>query len=160
MHFSSHSHIPFYQNYTDMLWKTMLLVLVFKPRSSHYQCPPPPPRPNTYLWQLPLLQHVFIHLLLEHILCPMPFLVTGEINNWNNSLQEGVDDSRADMLSHLSLVWLSVTLWTIAHQATLSKGFSRQLYWSGLPCPPPGDLPNPGIKPMSLRSPALADWVL
>ena len=37
----------------------------------------------------------------------------------------------------------------IAHQAPLSLGFSRQEYWSGLPCPPPGDLPNPGIKPGS-----------
>ena len=45
-----------------------------------------------------------------------------------------------------------VTPWTIAHQATLSMGFSRQEYWSGLPFPSPGDLPNPGIKP---RSPAL-----
>ena len=42
-------------------------------------------------------------------------------------------------------------------QAPLSQGFSRHEYWSGLPCPPPGDLPNPGIKPMSLMSPALAD---
>ena len=42
---------------------------------------------------------------------------------------------------------LFVTPWTIAHQAPLSMGFSRQEYWSGLPCPPPGDLPNPGIKP-------------
>ena len=49
-----------------------------------------------------------------------------------------------------------VTLWTIAHQAPLSMGFSRQEYWSGLPCPPPGGLPNPGIEFMSLISPALA----
>ena len=42
--------------------------------------------------------------------------------------------------------------WTTALQAPLSRGFSRQEYWSGLPCPPPGDLPNPGIKP---RSPTL-----
>ena len=48
------------------------------------------------------------------------------------------------------------TLWTIAYQAPLSMGFSRQEYWSGLPCPPPGDLPDPGIEPMSLMSPALA----
>ena len=41
------------------------------------------------------------------------------------------------------------TPWTIAHQAPLSMGFSRQEYWSELPCPPPGDLPSPGIKPMS-----------
>ena len=44
------------------------------------------------------------------------------------------------------------TPWTVAHQAPLSMGFSRQEYWSGLPCPPPGDLPNPGIEP---RSPEL-----
>ena len=50
----------------------------------------------------------------------------------------------------------SATLWTVAHQAPLSMGFSRQEYWSGLLCPPPGDLPNPGIGPTSLRSPALA----
>ena len=55
------------------------------------------------------------------------------------------------MISRFSLVWLFVTLWTVARQAPLSMGFSRQEYWSGLPCCPPGDLPNPGIKP---RSPA------
>ena len=46
----------------------------------------------------------------------------------------------------------------VPHQAPLSMGFSRQVYWSGLPCPPPGDLPDPGIEPMSLKSPALAAW--
>jgi len=45
---------------------------------------------------------------------------------------------------------------TVALQASLFTGFSRQEYWSGLPCPPPGDLPNPGIKLGSLMSPALA----
>ena len=45
----------------------------------------------------------------------------------------------------------SVTLWTVARQAPLSMGFSRQEYWSGLPCPPPGDLPHLGIKPVSLH---------
>ena len=45
---------------------------------------------------------------------------------------------------------------TVAHQAPLFMGFSRQEYWSGLPCPPPGDLPDPGIEPASLMSPALA----
>ena len=47
--------------------------------------------------------------------------------------------------------------WTVAHQAPLSIGFSRKEYWSGLPGPPPGDLPNPGIKSMSLMSPACAE---
>ena len=44
----------------------------------------------------------------------------------------------------------------VAHQASLSMGFSRQEYWSGLPCPPPGDLPDPGNEPMYPASPALA----
>ena len=56
-----------------------------------------------------------------------------------------------------SLVQLFVTLrWDVAHQAPLSMGFSRQEYWSGLLCPPPGDLPDPGIEPTSLTSLALA----
>ena len=48
-----------------------------------------------------------------------------------------------------------VSLWIAACQAPLSMGFSRQEYWSGLPFPPPGDPPHPGIKPVSLMSPAL-----
>ena len=52
----------------------------------------------------------------------------------------------------LSHIWLFVTLWAVAHQALLSMEFSRQEYWSGLPFPSPGDLPDPGIKP---GSPAL-----
>ena len=60
------------------------------------------------------------------------------------------------MLSRFSRVRLFATRWTIAHQAPLFKGVSRQEHWSALPCPPPGNLPNPGIGPVSLRSPALA----
>ena len=61
------------------------------------------------------------------------------------------------VLSH-SVVFNSVTPWTVAHLAPLSMEFSRQEYWSGLPCSPPGDLPNPVIKP---RFPALlADSLL
>ena len=47
-------------------------------------------------------------------------------------------------------------LWTVACQALLSMGFSKQEYWSGFPFSPPEDLPNAGIKPVSLMSPALA----
>ena len=54
----------------------------------------------------------------------------------------------------LSRVQLFVTLWTVAHQTSLSMGFPRQEHWSGLPFPPPGDLPDSGIKLMSLASPA------
>ena len=56
----------------------------------------------------------------------------------------------------LSQVLLFVTSWTVAHQGPLSMGFSRQEYWRELPFPPPGDLPDPGIEPMSPESPALA----
>ena len=64
------------------------------------------------------------------------------------------------MLSHFSHVQLFATLWTRAHQAPLSMRFSRQEYWNGFPCLPPGDLPHPGIKPASPTSPALAGRVL
>ena len=59
------------------------------------------------------------------------------------------------MLSHFSHVLLFVTTCTVACQAPLSMGFSRQEYWSVLPCPHPGDLPGPGIEPVSLMSPEL-----
>ena len=58
------------------------------------------------------------------------------------------------MLSHFRHVF--ATLWTAARQAHLSMGFSRQEYWSGLPRPPPGDLPDSGIETASLTSPAWA----
>ena len=54
------------------------------------------------------------------------------------------------------LVQLFAMPWTVAHQASLSVEFSKQEYWSGLPFPVPGDLPDPGIEPVSLASPALA----
>ena len=60
------------------------------------------------------------------------------------------------MLSLFSCVQFRATLWTVAHQALLSMGFSRQEYWSGLPCSLSGNLPDPGIKPSSPVSPALA----
>ena len=60
------------------------------------------------------------------------------------------------VLSRFSFIQLFATLCTVARQAPLSMGFSRQEYWSGLPCPPPGDLPDSGIEPVSLMSPALA----
>ena len=58
--------------------------------------------------------------------------------------------------NHFSHVQHFVTLWTIACQAPLSMGLSRQEYWSGLPRPPPGDLPDPGTELTSLTSPSLA----
>ena len=60
------------------------------------------------------------------------------------------------MLSRFSHVQLFAIPQTVAHQAPLFIEFCRQEYWSELPCPPPGDLPNPGIEPVSLTQPALA----
>ena len=60
------------------------------------------------------------------------------------------------MLSHFGHVLLFVTQWTVGRQVPLTMGFSRQEYQSGLPCPPPGDLLDPGMEPTSLTSPALS----
>ena len=61
-------------------------------------------------------------------------------------------DTVSCMLSHFSHVWLFVTPWTVV-PGFCSWGLSRQEYWGELPCPPPGDLPDPGIEPPSLMSP-------
>ena len=63
------------------------------------------------------------------------------------------------VLSHFSCVQLFAALWIVAHQALLSMGFSRQEYWTGLPCPPPGNLPDLGIELTSLVS-CIGMWVL
>ena len=65
-----------------------------------------------------------------------------------------METRKVKLLSHVQLF---VSPWAVACQAPLPMGFSRQDYWSALPCPPPGQLPNPGIEPTSLLSPALAD---
>ena len=67
-----------------------------------------------------------------------------------------LSSSSSNIPCHSIVSDLFVTPWTIAHQAPLSMEFCRQEYWSGLSFPPPGDLPNPRIKPTSPASPALA----
>ena len=74
-------------------------------------------------------------------------------NKWKDSPRSWVCTCVLNCFSHVRFF---VTLCTIAHQASMSIEFSRQEYWSGLLCPPPGDLPKPGIKPASLTSPALS----
>ena len=85
------------------------------------------------------------HSLLQEI-----FLTQGSnlhLLHWKGILyHQATREACACMLSHFSHVRFFVTLWTVAHQAPLSMGFPRQQYWSGLPFPPPGDLPDPGIK--------------
>ena len=89
------------------------------------------------------IKHSFIHLLKNN----------KHLRSDNNVLSSIL--STTCMLSHFSCVRLFGTLWTVAHHAPLSMGFSRQEYWSEMPCPPPGDLPDPGIKPASPVSPVL-----
>ena len=71
-------------------------------------------------------------------------------------LHKNVKEGATSVLSCFSRVRLFATLWTAAQQAPLSMGFSSQEHWSGLPFPSPGDLPDPGIEPMTLLFPALA----
>ena len=78
------------------------------------------------------------------------------LENLKKYTQKWARPERACMLSHFSRVWLFATPWTAAHQALLSREFPRQEYWSGMPFLPPGDLPDPGIEPMSLMLLALA----
>ena len=85
--------------------------------------------------------------------CPPPLLTVPSTTHLSEPqfLQLGMC-----MLSCFSCVPLFATLWSVALQAPLSMGFSRQEYWGVLPYPPPGDLSNPGIKATSLTSHALA----
>ena len=82
---------------------------------------------------------------------------TLEMGTFHSLAQAGVlSGTMLCCASSFSRVRLFVTLWTVAHQAPLSMGFLRQEYWSGLPFPSPGDLPDPGIEPTSHVSPPLA----
>ena len=99
-----------------------------------------------FRWLLGLFTHeweFFGNTLL--ILPPQP--ASQPINQPNNQICQ-----IHKLVKSLSRVWLFATPWTVAHQAPPSTGFSRQEYWSGLPFPSPGDLPDPGIEP---RSPTL-----
>ena len=84
----------------------------------------------------------------------LPFLSVASLHGFSMlSLQQNILTSYTMACMHaqlLSCVWLFATPWTVAHQAPLSMGFSRQKYWSGLP------FPHPGIEHTSLMSPALA----
>ena len=97
---------------------------------------------------------------------PTPVFLPGEFHGqrrlvgcspWDHKqLDMSEMTEHACKLSRFSHVRLSVTPWTVTLQAPLSMGSSRQEYWSGLPCPPPGGLPDPRIESVSLTSLALA----
>ena len=90
---------------------------------------------------------------MHHSCSPTPAGDYLRVSNWT---QVGSEHPSNACVCMRSCVRLFATPQTVAHQATLTMGFSRQEYWNGLPCPPPGDLPNPGIELTSLMSPALA----
>ena len=115
---------------------------------------PQPASVDTWLEERRLL------LLLGRDGSPHPHMVSADITLGVASLVlgdgEDPDPSLCACMLCFSCVQHRETLWTVAGQALLSVGFSRQEHWGGLPYPPPGDLPNPRIKSTSLMSPALA----
>ena len=111
-------------------------------------------RNNKVYWRMCRLTQMLHH-----------FVVQG-LEHWQVSVFTKGRHQWMTVLQRVRSIWQHVqfatvpssfaTPWTVAHQAPLSMGFSRQEYWSGLPCPPPGDLPNPGTEPRSLSSPEFA----
>ena len=89
---------------------------------------------------------------------PQVLAHTSQTEHEASWISEG--DCASCVLSRFSCVWLCVILWTVACQSSLSMGFSKREYWSGLPCPPPRNLPEPGIKPASLTSTCIGRGVL
>ena len=95
--------------------------------------------------------HLFLSLFLPPFLTPfLLFLISKE---FPNKFQSSCHFIPAQLLGRVQFFAVP---WTIVHQAPLFMGFSRQEYWNGMPFPPPGDPPDPGIKPISLMSPVLA----
>ena len=108
---------------------------------------------NPKIWILWILLNFFFFCRAIYILSWWYVPCTsGECVNWNRCTYSVC----MCLLGHFSRVWLLATLWTVACQAPRAWGFSRQGHWSGLPHSPPGGLPNTGIEPASLMSPALA----
>ena len=117
-----------------------------------------------FAWNIPLLSPVFLkRSLVFHILlispislCCLHEVAFLSLLGWYSlELCIQLDMCVLHAKSLLSF-WLFATLWTVASQAPLSMGFSKQEYWCGLLCSPPGNFPHWGIEPMSLKSPALA----
>ena len=120
----------------------------------------------------PLSSNRTIYLFIDFLICKMEIFRFNSIyfTGWFQGSNEFIHVNHLELawyrvssqyqrkVKSLSHVQLVVTLWTIAYQAALSMGFSRQGYWSGLPFPSPGDLPNPGIEsrsPTTLQADAL-----
>ena len=118
---------------------------------SELPCPPPGDLPVPGIEPASLASPAFA-------LCYFLYMVWGNVRiSFLYSSTSCAHVMNCAVLSCFSRVHLCAALRTVAHQAPLSLEFSMQEYSSELPCPPPGDLPDPGIEPASLASPALAD---
>ena len=98
--------------------------------------------------------------LFSWVACPLPLRLdfsTSKMKGFDQRFPMDVLNCTMSHFVHFSCVQHFATLWTVAHQVPLSVGFSRQPRWSGLPCPSPGHLTDPGIKLASLVSTAWAD---
>ena len=112
-----------------------------------YACPPDPPPGELFsevseIWVTGACSSTS-NLYAQHLRIPLRFGLFLWFSDNDKSF------FNTNVCSSLSHVWLFVTPCPAARQAPLSIGFSQQEHWSGLPCPPPGDLPDPGIKPTS-----------
>ena len=85
--------------------------------------------------------------ILQHLLTSPPWIPLDDYLVIYLSLFIYMCVCAACLITHFSCAQLDVTPWTVVYQAPLSMGFSRQAYWRGLPCPPPGDFPDPWIEP-------------
>ena len=97
---------------------------------------------------------VLISLVLKATFLPFQLLLL----QWGSYKTRSTKSGPGGQQNHVCVsnpLWLFATPWTVAHQVPLSKKFPRHEYWNELPCPPSGDLPDPGIKLMFLMSPAL-----
>ena len=99
---------------------------------------------NLFVW----LNWLFVYLLLLWVQYVVASLLLWR-REWVTCKTKPPSHHACMCTESLSRVWLFATLWIIACQAPLSMGFSRQEYWSGFLCPPPGHLPHPGIEPVS-----------
>ena len=100
---------------------------------------------------------VIVHFTVFTVSLQLCFFTTGDTGRTDTDKKYRQIDGQTDVcvLSRFSHIRPFASPWTVAHQAPLSMGFSMKEYWSGLPCLPPGDLPNPGIEPTSPTPPAL-----
>jgi len=111
----------------------------------------------TYRWTKYIgISGVLLLLMLEHLSVAHAWILTPSDHSLYVGFWDPLSYSEILLTIHVCVLSCFSCVQLFAHQASLSMRFSRQEYWSGMPCPLPGDLPDPGVKPTSLMSSALA----